>query len=581
MFSRTVCRLSAGGLVALTLGLSAPAQNEDPVFSEEREVTDGRPVSFRAFWADAFSSGFKSSSQISTLVSRAVAGRYNAIIAEVLAYQDNVGSGHGAYWNSSIVPKATDISGGIDPLATLVTQAHNAGLEVHAWIVPFRVCTSWPPSGNTRVQARWISVLYSNMGGGPSRVSGSYNLDPGSPEVQEYLISIVRELVTNYAIDGINLDYIRYLDTNAGYPADPNYAGSSLARFQRLTGYVGTPPPSGETSWNDFRRRTINEFVRRCRAEIPSITSNPRQPVRFTADLVAWGYAPSNFANSDAYRLFCDWRTWMEKGWLDAGIPMNYKREHESDEAAMYRSWVTAALGWRYARHMFCGQGNYLNTMANSVTQMQFCLTSGADGVVNYSYWDTCDQNIDGTPESDPNWYTYVANQVYTVPATTPTMPWRYPATATEGTLWGRCADPVTGTPIDGATVRVGTLNPVETDGNGYYVVTLIPAGPGGTAYTVQASKSGCPTVTLTDVMVQRGTIVRQDISLCSSVLIPGDFNGDGRVNRTDLNYMLFCLSGPGQTYADGHMCIKGDANGDHDVDMEDFASFQRLFNLP
>ncbi|UCG17745.1 MAG: hypothetical protein JSV19_06885, partial [Phycisphaerales bacterium] len=83
-------------------------------------------ATFRAFWADAFHEGYKSTTQIDTLISMAVAGNYNAVIPEVLAYQDNVGSGHGAYWNSSIIPKAADIVGDIDPLAYLVEQAHAA-----------------------------------------------------------------------------------------------------------------------------------------------------------------------------------------------------------------------------------------------------------------------------------------------------------------------------------------------------------------------------------------------------------------------------------------------------------------------
>ena len=86
------------------------------------------------------------------------------------------------------------------------------------------------------------------MDGGPAKVDGKYTLDPGSPDVQQYLTSIIRELVTNYAIDGINFDYIRYVQTDAGYPADASYAKSSLARFQALEGYGGTPPPEGSTA---------------------------------------------------------------------------------------------------------------------------------------------------------------------------------------------------------------------------------------------------------------------------------------------------------------------------------------------
>ncbi|MFQ5807453.1 MAG: glycoside hydrolase family 10 protein [Phycisphaerae bacterium] len=540
---------------------------------------DGDP-SFRAFWADAFHSGFKSTSQINSLVSRAVTGNYNAIIAEVLAYHDRGAGGHGAYWNSSIVPKASDISGSLDPLAYLVAQAHAADIEVHAWLVPYRASTSWPPNGNSLLASHpeWLMVTIADMGDGPATIGGKYVLDPGSPDVQEYLISIVQELVSSYEIDGINFDYIRYTQTDAGYPADQDYAGSTLARFRELTGYVGTPPPEGESSWNDFRRRTIDELIRRCRAEIPSITSNPRQPLRLTADLITWGDAPSDFRNSSAYTLFQNWKYWMEQGWLDAGIPMNYKREYLSNQAQWYRNWVNAALSWRFDRQMFCGQANYLNTKADSVTQLLYSLNAGADGTSNFSYYATADENMDGNWENDWTWYTYVSTNLFTTAVPTPEMPWREPNTAVEGTLWGRVADPATGEPIDGALIQVGSLDPVETDGNGYYVVTMIPAAPGGTAYDIAANKAGCSEAYLPDVVVLPGEVVRQDIDLCGTFAGPGDMDEDGDVDLEDLPLFVFCMRGPGDAYSDGHFCLNGDADNDADIDLIDLAFFQRAF---
>ena len=226
--------------------------------------------SFRGFWADAFTTGFKSTSQINSLVARAVSGNYNVVIVEVLAYHDTGGGGHGAYWNSSIVPKATDISGGIDPLATLVSVAHGQGIEVHAWIVPYRASTSWPPSGNAELAAHpeWFMTELADMGGGPARIDGKYTLDPGSPDAQDYVVRIVRELVTNYAIDGINLDYIRYIQEDAGYPADLTYDQSSLERWRFRTGFTTTRQPTGSSSWDGFRRETIGELVRRLRSRL-------------------------------------------------------------------------------------------------------------------------------------------------------------------------------------------------------------------------------------------------------------------------------------------------------------------------
>ncbi len=535
---------------------------------------------FRSVWADAFSVGFKSQSQINTLISRCQAGNYNVIIAEVLAFHDNTGGGHGAYWNSSIVPKATDISGGIDPLANLVTAAHNAGIQVHAWIVPYRVSSVWPPSGNATLSGHpeWLMVPIGDIDGGPAKVGSYYTLDPGAPAAQDYLVGIVRELTDNYEIDGINLDYIRYVQTDAGYPSDAGYAGSGLARFQDLTGYVGTPPVSGSTSWNDFRRQTITEFVRRLRAEVAT-APNPRQPLWLTADLIAFGNAPANFSSSDAYNLHQNWKYWLEEGFLDAGIVMNYKREFNASQAAWYRNWVNAANGWKGERYFVAGQGNYLNPKADSVTQMAYALGQGAEGTANFAYDATADENQNGTPETDWTWYPYVSANLWTTGDTVPVLPWRDPNTAIEGTLWGQVINEESGAPVDGAVVTVAGQPSVATDGNGYFVTTLIPASGAGTSYSVTVDAVGCPVVTLPGALIVPGGLTRADVVVCP--LAPGDYDDDGDVDQADLNFLLFCLAGPDNDYVGGNFCLDGDFDVDEDIDLADVLEFQAVFDSP
>ena len=555
-------------VVALLVGTAAAASG------------DGEP-SFRGVWADAFATGFKSSSQINSLVSRAVTGNYNAIIVEVLAYHDTGSSGHGAYWDSSIVPRASDISGSIDPLALLVSAAHAQGIEVHAWIVPYRVSTSWPPSGNSEVAAHpeWFMTSLADMDGGPARIDGKYTLDPGSPDAQDYVVRIVRELVTNYEIDGINLDYIRYIQEDAGYPADESYVYSSLARWHFRTGYSVIPQPTGNTNWDSFRRETIGELVRRLRVEIASITSNPQQPVALTADLLCSGDAPSNFAYSDAYRYrFQDWKRWMQEGWLDAGVPMNYKREHVDPQDDWFRHWVDAAIDWRYARHMYCGQANYLNTMTNSIMQLEYVLNAGADGSSNYSYYATADSDMDGNYENDWGWYSYVGAQLFTDVVDTPVMPWRDPNLATEGTIWGQVYNQTADEPVDYATVQIVGWDSFVTDGNGMYVATLVPAAAGGTLYDLVAVASGCDNELEYDVVVMPAGLTRVDFFVCRVAAGPGDMNGDGHFTWDDVPQFWFCLAGPGSTFNTGHVCLEGDADADEDVDLRDFANLQEKY---
>lgn len=538
-----------------------------------------QPV-FRGFWADAFHEGFRGTAQIDAMVDRAVAGNYNAIVAEVLAYHDNVGGGHGAYWGSSVVPRATDIVGGIDPLEYLCDRAHQYGIEVHAWLVTYRVSTSWPPSGNAMVAAHpeWIMVPAAGLGNGPATIDGKYTLDPGSPEVQEYLIGIVRELVMNYEIDGINWDYVRYTQRDAGYPSSAAYPQSSLARFQRLTGRTDVPS-STDAQWSDFRRRTINELVSRCRVEMSAIADNPRQPLRLTADLICFGSPPTNFTGTDAYLLHQNWKHWLEMGWLDAGMPMNYKRETTASQAQQYRDWISRALAYRSGRHVFCGQANYLNTKADSITQLQHGLGRGAQGTVNYSYYAVSDEDLDGNFENDWTWYSYVADNLFAGAVPTPPMEWRDPAVATEGAIWGRVTDRFTGAAIENASVTVGAMAPALTDGNGYFVVTRVPASAAGTPYAVQVTAGAYDPVIVPDVVVFAG---EPDGPTRLDVVVPqppmyGDFNDDGHVNNADYPFFVFCMQGPAVTYAGGTFCTEKDGDGDGDVDAGDYGAFQRV----
>src|SRR5438093_5185280 len=192
-------RFFLSGLALLGFGAAQPLQSQE----------------FRAAWADIFHVGMGNSSQVDTMVNSLVAGRYNAVVVQVLGYMDNaVGASHGAHWKSNIVPWSSRVTSSFDPLAYLCTKAHASGIEVHAWLggsagAMYRICTIWPPANNTMLTAHpeWTMVPQANSeGNAVALLDGVYSLDMGSADAQEYIVSIVRELVTNYPIDGINWD---------------------------------------------------------------------------------------------------------------------------------------------------------------------------------------------------------------------------------------------------------------------------------------------------------------------------------------------------------------------------------------
>ena len=114
------------------------------------------------------------------------------------------------FYASQYEPWATVLSHGrnpgYDPLAFVIDECHKRAMECHAWIVSYPVGSlrQVKRQGNSSVVARHRSWC--------KQSSGEWFLDPGNPSVKNYLVDLVREIVSNYDIDGIHLDYIRYPD---------------------------------------------------------------------------------------------------------------------------------------------------------------------------------------------------------------------------------------------------------------------------------------------------------------------------------------------------------------------------------
>ncbi len=490
---------------------------------------------FRAAWADVFHVGMGSQAEVNTLVAALVQGHYNAVIYQVVGYMDNNTSSHGAMYKSNILPWSSRVTASFDPLAYLCQQAHANGIEVHAWLggsggAMYRVSGSWPPAGNTNLAAHpewFMAPLANSEGNAVMPVDSLYILDMGSPDAQEYVVSLVKEIVTNYPVDGINWDdEINGAGYTAGfgYPAysQANYPRSGLARYRINTGYVGTPSNT-DTAWADYRRRFKNEFMARVQAEIQSIKTNPRQPVRHTTAALAYSPVPStcNFTNSSAYNYFCDWAAMTRNGWVDAVIPQTYS-------SSTFNSWADKiASCWQYNRQIFPGMGGYLTTDAGIAGYINYTRSKGLLGNAIYSY---------AVPNSAGNsdWWAYAAANVYTNVVTTPFMPWRNPATATEGIVWGRVKDGNTGLYVDDAIVAVSGATTVRSDGNGYYVATLVPATQAGTPHSATASKTGTTPQTLT-VTALAGDIARYDFTLNAQVATPSGLSANA-VSASQIN---------------------------------------------
>ena len=194
-----------------------------------------------------------------------------------------------------------DVKPGYDPLKFAIEQAHKKGLEIHAWVNCVRCFSGSDMSilnHPFHIKQRRPDWVIKDVRDG----STSYWLDMGLPEVRHYLVSVLSELIENYDLDGLHLDFLRY----PGHDFDDEFSYN----------LYGT----GENK-DDWRRNNLNTFVKDLSANI-----------RMLKPYMKIGAAPIGiYKNSENGRgfegygeVYQDSRYWLEQGWIDYLTPQIY-----------------------------------------------------------------------------------------------------------------------------------------------------------------------------------------------------------------------------------------------------------------
>lgn len=169
---------------------------------------------------------------------------------------------------SSIEPFNSILTGksggnpGYDPLAFAIEECHKRGMECHAWMVtiPLGNRKHVASLGNRSVTKRMkdICVPYKN----------EYFLNPGHPGTKEYLMKLVREVVSRYDIDGVHFDYLRYPENAPLFPDKYDFRrygkGRTLDQWRRdniseIVRYI----------YKDVNNEALGEAQRQSGWEIP------------------------------------------------------------------------------------------------------------------------------------------------------------------------------------------------------------------------------------------------------------------------------------------------------------------------
>mgnify|MGYP000671125575 CR=1 FL=1 len=273
-----------------------------------------------------------------------------------------------AVYNSSYEPFSQYVSGtrgkdpGWDPLAFAVEECHKRGLECYAWVNPYRFNRN--NQARTTTQDKWVlSQPGWIIDNGTTTSHNEYQVfNPALPEVREYLLKIMKEIYTNYRIDGMLFDDYFYPN---GIPA--NSTAQDYADFVEQTGITnGTSQQIG-----DWRRENINLFIR----QLYEMIQNDRPDMRFGLSPAGIGYKgckdvdglePPGFGSDWQYDdIYSDPVAWLNDGSIDFISPQLYwfsrSGSNSYTTAAPYdglAQWWSNTADF-FGRHFYSSMGPY------------------------------------------------------------------------------------------------------------------------------------------------------------------------------------------------------------------------------
>ncbi|MCF0204967.1 MAG: family 10 glycosylhydrolase [Muribaculaceae bacterium] len=263
-------------------------------------------------------------------------------------------------WLTGTIGKAPDTDW--DPLQFMVEESHKRGMEIHAWINPYRLDTSPLPSSHYAKQH-------------PDRVvkfGTALILDPGIPENREYLISIIRDIVSRYDIDALHMDDYFYPYPNKKLKFNDK---NSFAKY------------GNGASLGDWRRKNTAALIREAGAEIRRI----KPWVRFgISPFGIWRNASSDPAGSNTRGtqcyddLYADPVQWIREGWIDYLVPQIYWGMNKEIASARELNpwWGKQAHG----RYVFIGQDVKV-TMDSCELAEKMVLSRTTPGIAGNCWW--------------------------------------------------------------------------------------------------------------------------------------------------------------------------------------------------
>jgi len=278
-----------------------------------------------------------------------------------------------AFYRSQLEPWGHQLGGdpGYDPLAVAIARAHRRGLRLHAWV---NVYPLWKgvesPTDPRHPFLQHPAWRLHDETGRAQPLSEYYVVaDPTNPEVQDHITAVLRDICSRYAVDGLHLDYVRFvgetLEAERIWPGDPR----ALERW-RLQGGTGDPfTEAGAASHRAWVRDEITGLVARLSAECRAA----RPGLQLTAAVLR---------NPEVARetYLQDGAAWVRDGHLDRVLPMIYTADPVAF-AGDLDAWRAVVP----AERIVPGIGVYKHAPAELAPQLAACAGTGGWSLFAYS----------------------------------------------------------------------------------------------------------------------------------------------------------------------------------------------------
>ena len=323
-----------------------------------------------------------------------------------------------AYYQSSYEPWGY-YSGyqnpGYDPLEVAIEEAHARGMELHAWFNVFQ--TSSTHNGTPAAEhPEWVCRDQNG-----SSMTSYRAVSPGLEEVRNYTVNVAMEIVRNYDIDGLHLDYVRWnehINTNRNSVPLPeqlnrldgiisqndvdalnaNSSGRYLYDYEHP---YSAGVPDGFSTWEKWWRWCVTEFV--------STLHDSIQAVKPHVKLSAAVLGKYNWSGWQGYgTVYQDGALWYNNGYLDHIMPMSYHWTSANGFLGMLSTdcpdcWeLFIQPGIDSGRPFTVGPGSYIlyenNVWNNHIEIVGACRgLSWVEGFQFFSYGTWRDKNYFGT----------------------------------------------------------------------------------------------------------------------------------------------------------------------------------------